>query len=101
MPGAAPIATPKAPEAGSEVMDELRALRKIVEHHLAGYAWGEFSRQNPAWSDLLRQLLDAGLPEANIESSLLCTACRTDLLFSHRAEKGVTGRMMAAIGMRR
>jgi len=25
----------------------------------------------------------------------LCTSCRTDMLFSYRAEKGVTGRMMA------
>lgn len=43
------------------------------------------------------------LPEANrrnlalagvrhIEQSGLCTACRTDLFFSHRAEKGKTGR---------
>ncbi len=43
------------------------------------------------------------LPEANrrnlekagvrqIEQSNLCTACRTDLFFSHRAEKGKTGR---------
>lgn len=28
----------------------------------------------------------------HIESSGLCTACRTDLFFSHRAEKGRTGR---------
>jgi YfiH family protein len=27
-----------------------------------------------------------------IQSSGLCTACRTDLFFSHRAEKGTTGR---------
>jgi flagellar biosynthesis protein FlhF len=47
-------------ESNSDVMDELRALRKIVEQHLAGYAWGEFSRQNPARSELLRQLLDVG-----------------------------------------
>jgi len=46
-----------------------------------------------------RQLLDAGLREENIESSFPCTACHTDLLFSHRAEKGVTGRMMAAAGI--
>lgn len=47
-----------------------------------------------------RQLLDAGLKSANIEASELCTACRTDLLFSHRAEKGKTGRMVGAIGIR-
>jgi polyphenol oxidase len=47
-----------------------------------------------------RQLLDAGVPEKNIWASDLCTSCRTDLLFSHRAEFGKTGRMMAAIGVR-
>ncbi len=47
-----------------------------------------------------RQLMDAGVPEKNIWISDLCTHCRTDLLFSHRAEQGKTGRMMAAIGIR-
>ncbi len=47
-----------------------------------------------------RQLLAAGVPEYNIWASDLCTACRTDLLFSHRAERGVTGRLMAAIGIK-
>jgi hypothetical protein len=46
-----------------------------------------------------RQLLDAGVSEKNIWVSDLCTSCRTDLLFSHRAEHGETGRMMAAIGI--
>jgi polyphenol oxidase len=46
------------------------------------------------------QLLDAGLSAKNIHVSPLCTACRTDLLFSYRKEKGVTGRMMAAVGIR-
>jgi polyphenol oxidase len=47
-----------------------------------------------------RQLIDAGVPSKNISASPLCTACRTDLLFSYRAEKGVTGRMMAVVGIR-
>jgi YfiH family protein len=47
-----------------------------------------------------RQLLDAGVPAKNIEAVGPCTACHTDLLFSHRAEKGVTGRMMSAVGIR-
>jgi YfiH family protein len=46
-----------------------------------------------------RQLLAAGLRARHISASTLCTACRTDLLFSHRAERGKTGRMMAAIGI--
>jgi YfiH family protein len=47
-----------------------------------------------------RQLMDAGVLSKNISASPLCTSCRTDLLFSHRAEKGVTGRMMAVAGIR-
>jgi YfiH family protein len=46
-----------------------------------------------------RQLLDAGVMAKNIEVVGPCTACHTELLFSHRAEKGVTGRLMAAAGI--
>src|SRR5436309_6530074 len=45
-----------------------------------------------------RQLIDAGVPAKNIDASSPCTACHTDLLFSHRAEKGITGRLMAVVG---
>ncbi len=46
-----------------------------------------------------QQLLAAGVPTKNIEVSPLCTNCRTDLLFSYRAEKGKTGRMMGVVGI--
>jgi copper oxidase (laccase) domain-containing protein len=36
----------------------------------------------------------------NFEATVLFTACHTELLFSFRAEKGVTGRMMAAAGIK-
>jgi polyphenol oxidase len=44
-------------------------------------------------------LCAAGVRLGNIFSSGFCTACRTDLFFSYRRER-VTGRMMAAIGIR-
>ncbi len=47
-----------------------------------------------------RQLLDAGVLARNIEATAPCTACHTELLFSFRAEKGVTGRLMGAAGLR-
>jgi polyphenol oxidase len=47
-----------------------------------------------------RQLLDAGVLAKNIDATAPCTACHTELLFSYRAEKGVTGRMMAVAGIR-
>jgi YfiH family protein len=44
-------------------------------------------------------LIAAGILPDNISSCGFCTACRTDLFFSYRRER-VTGRMMAAIGIR-
>jgi polyphenol oxidase len=46
-----------------------------------------------------RQLIDAGVSPKNIGASPLCTACRPDVLFSYRVEKGVTGRMMGVAGI--
>ena len=45
----------------------------------------------------VHQLIEAGLPAASISVSPLCTACRTDLFYSHRAENGRTGRMLSFI----
>jgi polyphenol oxidase len=47
-----------------------------------------------------QQLLSAGVPKKNIEASSLCTGCHPELLFSYRAEKGKTGRMMGVAGIR-
>ncbi len=46
------------------------------------------------------QLLAAGLRDANIFVSDLCTACHTELLFSFRKEATNSGRMLSAIGLR-
>lgn len=48
-----------------------------------------------------RQLLDAGLRKKAIFVSGLCTGCHTDRFFSHRAERGFTGRMMSVVGIAR
>jgi polyphenol oxidase len=47
-----------------------------------------------------RQLVDAGINPKNISDLNGCTCCRPDLFFSHRAEKGMTGRMGAVVGIR-
>jgi hypothetical protein len=46
------------------------------------------------------QLVAAGVPEKNIYVSDLCTACRTDLLFSYRREGPRSGRLLSVIGIR-
>jgi len=47
-----------------------------------------------------RQLLTAGVPEQQIAVLGECTACDTQKFFSHRAENGRTGRMLAGIGIK-
>ena len=47
-----------------------------------------------------RQLIDAGISPQDISDLNRCTCCRPDVFFSHRAEKGMTGRMLAAVGVR-
>ena len=46
------------------------------------------------------QLLRAGIVEQNIDTTDRCTARDADEFFSHRRDKGVTGRMAAVIGVK-
>ena len=46
------------------------------------------------------QLLTFGIPNVQIEVSPFCTYLDNEDFFSHRKEKGKTGRMLAVIGMR-
>ncbi len=50
------------------------------------------------WEANRRQLVQAGV--IRIEVSGLCTACRTDEFYSHRAERGRTGRFGVVAGLR-
>jgi YfiH family protein len=71
---------------------------------LTARAPGHSELPNKIFLDLVeanrQQLIDAGVPRNNIEHSPLCTNCLPELLFSYRAEKGRTGRMMAVAGIR-
>lgn len=46
-----------------------------------------------------RQLLAAGVPEENITALKDCTVCQPRTFFSHRGERGKTGRQMAIVGI--
>ena len=46
-----------------------------------------------------RQLLEAGISEAQIEISSLCTKCRQDLFHSYRRDGKRMGYMFSVIGM--
>ncbi len=49
------------------------------------------------WTANRRQLEEIGIEQ--IEVAAMCTACHTDEWFSHRAERGQTGRFAAVIAM--
>lgn len=51
------------------------------------------------WETNRRQLVEAGVQRDRIVVAGVCTACNTALFFSHRAEKGKTGRMGAVISL--
>ncbi len=78
-----------------------------VDADVAQYFDGLYSRfdseKEKYFIDLKRhnkdQLTRLGVDEKNIEVSIFDTFERTDLFFSHRKEKGITGRMWSTIGM--
>ncbi len=83
--------------------DEIRQRYPLL--FLTARAPGHSELPKKIFLDLLeanrQQLLAAGVPAKNVAVSELCTSCRSDLLFSHRADKGKTGRMMAVVGVRK
>jgi polyphenol oxidase len=93
---------------GSELFREVEESDPVREKYpllfLTARAPGHSELPKKLFLDLVeanrRQLLATGVAAKNISASPLCTSCRTDLLFSYRAEKGVTGRMMAVAGIR-
>ena len=93
-----------AAELFHEVKDSDPVREKYPLLFLTARAPGHSELPKKIFLDLVeanrRQLLAAGVPKKNIETSPLCTNCHPGLLFSYRAEKGKTGRMMAVAGIR-
>jgi polyphenol oxidase len=94
---------PYAPELFREVYDSDPVKEKYPMLFLTARAPGH-SELGPAMHlDLVeanrRQLLAAGLKKASIFVTGQCTGCNTDRFFSHRMERGFTGRMMSVIGI--
>lgn len=57
-----PLSVGGASESSQTVllMDEMRAIKKLLEHQLAGFAWGKVARDNPLRALLLSEMLTAG-----------------------------------------
>lgn len=75
---------------------------EVAQHFDA--AFKKFDEQKQKWfvdlkSTNKKQLIDFGLIDENIEVSPYCTVKDENLFFSHRRDKGLSGRMMVAIGL--
>ncbi len=90
-------------EVGSEVIDAVTAAfpdyadELLLEPDMASAgsfraSVNEDKKHFDLWRANEIALRDAGVPENSIETARLCTSCRTDLFYSHRAELGNTGR---------
>lgn len=101
--GIGPSIGPCCYEVGSDVIDAVAAAfpdhadELLVEPDMASAGSFRASvNEDKKHFDLWRAneivLREAGLREEHVETSRLCTSCRTDLFYSHRAEKGITGR---------
>ncbi len=51
------------------------------------------------WSTNRHQLVESGVLSENIEVAGICTSCSVDRFYSHRAERGRTGRFALCIGL--
>jgi YfiH family protein len=82
-------------EVGNEVIAQFRDQHprhaEMILEHRNGSAYLDL------WTANALQLKDAGVEQ--VEISKVCTACDLDDWFSHRAEKGKTGRFGALIGL--
>ncbi len=76
---------------------------EVAQHFDSNFK--RFDREKQKWFVDLKavnkqQLLDFGVDAQNIELSSYCTVQDENIFFSHRRDKGVSGRMMAVIGMK-
>jgi YfiH family protein len=91
-----PAIGPCCYEVGPEVVQFVNGSVERWDGSLLPLADNRFTLD--LWEANRQQLLEAGIRQ--IEASRMCTACHTDEFYSHRAERGATGRFAAVMGIR-
>lgn len=99
-PAPQPIAhKPEGEVIPAGVMDEIRSLRKMVEQHLAGFAWGESARSEPVKTEILRQMLDSGFSPRFARELLADLPHEMDAAQALAWVKGAADRMLQTISL--
>jgi YfiH family protein len=84
-------------EVGIDVVDKVKEAFADQANNLIKHTNGKYFFD--LWEANRQLLFDCGV--TNVEISGICTACHTDDWYSHRAEKGKTGRFGAALSLKR
>jgi YfiH family protein len=92
--GVGPSIGPCCYEVGSEVVKQVAVVgdSRQLFHRVDGRLHLDL------WTAVESQLIEAGVGQ--IEMAQMCTSCDTEDWFSHRAERGRTGRFGVVIGLR-
>ncbi|MFS0654186.1 peptidoglycan editing factor PgeF [Bacillus sp. 179-C3.3 HS] len=80
------------------VVDQVKKLPCPTEEVYSEISSGQYNMDLNTLNKNI--LLHAGVKEENIQVSSLCTSCHDDLFFSHRRDRGKTGRMMSFVGFK-
>ncbi|MDD5297283.1 MAG: flagellar biosynthesis protein FlhF [Rhodocyclaceae bacterium] len=87
----------EAPQMSPQVMEELQAIRAMIERQLAGFAWGEMARQAPARTLLLGEMLDAGFSAQLARRLIDALPAETELAEGRTLLKNALGRELITL----
>jgi YfiH family protein len=97
--GIGPSVGPCCYQVGQEVVSQVEQVFGTRQHFVRNRS-ADGKGYLDLWEANLKQLLDAGIPEENIEIARTCTCHHPNVFFSYRHEKGKTGRFGAGIFIR-
>jgi YfiH family protein len=97
--GIGPSVGPCCYQVGQEVVSQVEQVFETKQHSVINRS-ADGKGYLDLWEANLKQLLDAGVPEENIEIARTCTCHHHNVFFSYRYERGKTGRFGAGIFIR-
>lgn len=84
-------------EARSDVNEELRTLRRMLETQLATLAWNDLARRSPVQTELLRELTELGLAHDLAGEIAVQLPARTDLSETRRLALALLSRRIETL----
>jgi flagellar biosynthesis protein FlhF len=87
-------------DANSDVNEELRSLRRMLENQLATLAWNDLARRSPLQTELLKQLTQLGLAQDFATEIVTQLPTRLELAEAHRLALALLARRIEATGER-